>query len=211
MLKRGQPCLLSNLWQTLPSSADLGSDSGTPGRSPRQNYPSLFLGPAPAFRSSKNRDGPAFPRTRDFGLLGLPSLTQTKAGIGKTTPVLMFLALIGGLLPSSGLLPEPSWLTGILEYLKGCKARKNSFFLQFCSLSCCLCIFLYAARFPLGGWAFIHKGWEPWKPLRHLKGNSAVRSRLRVEWSSLRTQGKEQVLLVSKPPLNLARLFSRFF
>ena len=29
----------------------------------------------------------------------------------------------------------------------------------------------YAARFPLRGWAFIHKGWEPWKPLRHLKGN----------------------------------------
>lgn len=138
MLKRGQPCLLSNLWQTLPSSVDLGSDSpGTPGVKAWRGKTTPFVswGRRLPLRSSKNRDGPAFPRTRDFGLLGLPSLTQTKAGIGKTTPVLMFFALIGGLLPSSTHYRNPSWLTGILNIRKDAKLeRTHSFAILFAVL-----------------------------------------------------------------------------
>lgn len=203
---------MSNLWQTLPSSVDLGSDSWDSWSKSLRGKTTPFVSWAGAclLRSSKNRDGPAFPRTRDFGL-GLPSLTQTKAGIGKTTPVLDVFALIGGLLPLKYPLPEPFLANRNTEHSKGCK-EKELILLQFCSLSCCLCIFLYAARFPLRGWALIHKGWEPWKPLRHLKGKFAVRSRLRVEWGRVYApKGKSRSCWYLSLLESGSDLFSRFF
>ena len=165
------------------------------------------MGPAPASPSLKESG-----RTRlsQNQRLWPPRTTLTdsnKSRNWKDHPCIDVFALIGGLLPSSTHYRNPSRLTGILNIRKDAKLeRTHSFTILFAvllSVHISLCsevstsrVGLYSQRL---GALEAPKAFE-----RKFAVRSSV-SGCRVG-SSLRTQGKEQVLLVSKPPLNLTRI-----